>query len=51
MLKIKNADVICYMLTSSVSWQQGNVKQSRTLTKIVNTEEENLHISLTNYGQ
>ena len=39
----KNADIICYMLTSLVSLQQGNVKKSKKLMKIVNIEEENFH--------
>ena len=32
------------MLTSFVYLQQGNVKKSKKLMKIVNTDEENLHI-------
>ena len=40
----KNANVICCMLTSLVSLQQENVKKSEKLMKIVNIEEENLHI-------
>ena len=32
--KWKNADIICYKLTSSVSLQKGNVKTSKTLRKI-----------------
>ena len=31
-------------MTSLVSLQQGNVKKSKKLMKIVNIEEENLHI-------
>ena len=31
MLKVKNADIICYMLTSLVSLQQGNVKKSEKI--------------------
>ena len=41
---MKNADIVCYMLTSLVPLQQGNVKKSETLMKIVNTEGENFHI-------
>ena len=40
---VKNADVICYMLTS-VALQHGNVKKSKKMMKMVNNEEENLHI-------
>ena len=32
------------MLVSLVSLKEGNVKKSKELTKIVNMEEENLHI-------
>ena len=42
--KYKKADIIYYMLTSLVSLQQGNVKKSKKLVKIVNSEGENLHI-------
>ena len=45
MLKVKNADIICYMMTPLVSLQQGNVKKSKKSMKIVNIEVENLHIS------
>ena len=48
--RLKNADVTCYMLTSLVSLQQGNIKQSEKLMKIVNTEEENFHIFWTSWG-
>ena len=41
---VKNADVICYMLTSVASLQHGNVKKSKKMMKMVNNEEENLHI-------
>ena len=49
-LKKKNADIICYMLTSLVYLQQGNVKKSENLMKIVNIEGEDLSrkISLEN---
>ena len=40
----KNTDVICYMLTSLDFLQQGNAKKSKKLRKIVNIEEENVHI-------
>ena len=36
--------MICYMLTSLLSLQQGNVKKSEKSMKIVNIEGENLHI-------
>ena len=45
MLKVKNVDIICYMMTSLDSLQQGNVKKSKKSMKIVNIEAENLHIS------
>ena len=38
------------MLTSLVYLQQGNVKKSKELIKIVNTGEENLHIFRTTSG-
>ena len=49
-LKEKSADIICYMLTSLVYLQQGNVKKSENLMKIVNIEGEDLSrkISLEN---
>ena len=31
----KNADIICYMLTSLISLQQGNLKKSEKSMKIV----------------
>ena len=43
-MKVKHDDAICYMLTSLDSLQQGNAKKSEKLSKIVNIEEENLHI-------
>ena len=43
----KNVEVICYVLTLLVSLQQGNVKQFKKLAKIVNIQEENLHILCT----
>ena len=36
MLKVKNADITCYMLTSLLSLQQRNVKTSKKSVKIVN---------------
>ena len=38
------------MLTSLVSLQQRNVKKSKKLMNMVNIEEENIHIFLTNWG-
>ena len=38
------------MMTSLVFLQQGNVKKSKTLIKIVNIENENLHIFWTTWG-
>ena len=40
--KLKNANIICYMLT--ISLQQRNVKKFEKSMKVVNTEGENLHI-------
>ena len=45
----KNDDVVCYMLTLSVSLEQGNVKKSDRLMKIDNIEENNLHILWTTW--
>ena len=39
-----NADISCFILTSLVNVQQENVKKSKKLMKIVNIDEENLHI-------
>ena len=47
MLKVKKkkkANIICFMLTSLVYLQQGNIKKSKKLMTIVNTDEENFHI-------
>ena len=33
MLKVKNADITCYKLTSLVSSEQGNVKKSKKKKK------------------
>ena len=44
MLKIKNADITYYILTSLVYLQQRNVKKYKNLMKIVIIDEENLHI-------
>ena len=41
---MKNTNIICFMLTSLVSLQQGNVKKSEKSMKIVNIHRENLHI-------
>ena len=50
MFKVKkNVEVICYVLTLLVSLQQGNVKQFKKLAKIVNIQEENLHILCTSW--
>ena len=49
-MKVKHDDAICYMLTSLDSLQQGNAKKSEKLSKIVNIEEENLHIFWTSWG-
>ena len=40
----KNTDIICYMLSSLVSLQQGNVKKSEKSMKIVNIDGENLYV-------
>ena len=45
-MKVKNADIICYMLTSLVYLQQGNVKKSRKI-KGVNIDKENLQLRMT----
>ena len=42
--KLKNADIICYMLTLLVSFQQWNVEKSEKSVKVVNTEGENINI-------
>ena len=44
-MKLKNADIICYMVKALVSLQQGNVKKSGKLMKIVNIEEKKIFIS------
>ena len=46
----KNAETICYMLTSLVYLQQGNVKKCKKQTQIVNIDEKNLHIFPTTWG-
>ena len=44
-LNIKNADIICYILTSLVYLLQDNVKKKiKNLIKINNIDEENIHI-------
>ena len=40
----RNVEIICFMLTTLVSLEKGNVKNSEKLMKIVNIEGENLHI-------
>ena len=45
----KNVDIICYVPTSLVYLQQGNVKKLKKSMKIVNIDEENLHIFGTNW--
>ena len=47
--KLKNADVICYMLT--IFLQQRNVKKSEKSMEVVNTVGENLHIFWKNSGK
>ena len=47
-MRIKNADILCNMLTSLVSLQQGNVKKSEKLIKIVNIVEKKYWYLLTN---
>ena len=42
----KNADLICYTLTSLVSLQHGNVKKSEKLMKIDIIEKDSLQIYL-----
>ena len=43
-MEVKNADIICYMLTSLVYLHKENVKKSKKLMKIVNIDEEDFHI-------
>ena len=43
-LKVKNADIICYLLTSLGFLQQGNVRKPEKLMNIVEIEVENLQI-------
>ena len=47
---LKNADIICYMLTLFVSLQQENSKQYEKLVKMVNIEGENLCIFWRTWG-
>ena len=49
-LKLKTADIICYMLTSLIVLLQGNVKKSKKSIKIVNIVRENVHIFWTTWG-
>ena len=41
MLKVKNADITCYKLTSLVSSEQGNVKKSKKKKKKKKKNDEN----------
>ena len=41
MLKVKNADITCYKLTSLVSSEQGNVKKSKKKKKKKKKNYEN----------
>ena len=43
-LKVKNAHIICYLLTSLGFLQQGNVRKPEKLMNIVEIEVENLQI-------
>ena len=43
MLKVKNADIICHILTSVVFFKKEMSKYAK-LVKTVNMKEENLHI-------
>ena len=43
-MKKKIAEIMCYMLTSLGYLQQGNVKSSEKLVKLVNIEGENIDI-------
>ena len=47
---LKNADIVCYMLTLFVSLQQENSKQYEKLVKMVNIEGENLCIFWRTWG-
>ena len=44
MLKVNKAEIICYVLTSLISVQKGNVGKYKELIKIVNIEEKILHV-------
>ena len=48
--KYKNADIICYVLSSLVSLQPGYIKTSEKSMKIVNIEGENLHLFSMTWG-
>ena len=48
-MRVKNGDIICYVLTL-VSLQQPNFEELKKLIKIVDINEENLQIFLTNLG-
>ena len=47
----KTVEIICSMLTSLVSLQQGNVKKIEKSVKIVNIEKENLLNDLRNFSE
>ena len=47
---LKNADIVCYILTPLVYLQQEMSKKSKKMIKIVNTGEENLYIFRTTWG-
>ena len=46
MLKAKNAEIICYELTSLVSLLQENVKKPRKSMKVAYIDRESLHSNL-----
>ena len=41
-MKVKHFDMICYVLMPIVYLEQGNLRKSKELTKIVNADKENL---------
>ena len=43
-LKVKNADIICFMRRHLFIWNIEMSKISKKMTKIVNIDEGNLHI-------
>ena len=48
--KSKNADIICFLLTTLAFLQEENLKKNEKLIKIANIEEENLHNFWTTWG-